>query len=228
MVGFQCLFTLLTNVLIVRCFGQKHQMPNALNVNIKRREPRENSGAPHLGEATLLVDERQDVERLAGDHVQGVLVVVVRDVRPGHALARVVLLLSLNTCRTKNCCSCSLAKLMHSCSKLHKDPTKTPRPPHKDPDKIKTSPGNRAFTVLAPGLVVVVVVVVVVGKPVLHKVLEAEDVQQTDALADFLAVLGQRFEHGAVDLVHHPDEQASVDGLPGTRTAQQHGDKRLI
>lgn len=25
---------------------------------------------------------------------------------------------SLNTCRTKNCCRCSLAKLMHSCSKL--------------------------------------------------------------------------------------------------------------
>ena len=63
-----------------------------------------------------------------------------------------------------------------------------------------------------------VVVVVVVDQPVLHKVLEAEDVQQADALVDLLAVLRQGFEHGRVDLVHHPDEEPAVDGLDGARS----------
>ena len=49
----------------------------------------------HLGEAALLVDECQDVERFAGQHVERALVVVVVDVRPDHALASVLLLLQL-------------------------------------------------------------------------------------------------------------------------------------
>lgn len=49
--------------------------------------------------------------------------------------------------------------------------------------------------------------------PVNNEVLETEDVQQPDGLANDVAFTGWRSIYGSIDLFYNPDKQPSIDPL---------------
>ncbi len=77
------------------------ESPNAQHINKLKL---------YLWELALLINKGNDIHRFDGNHIQGILVVGELDVLPVDIFQVVLLLLQLETWRTKNCCRFSFAK----------------------------------------------------------------------------------------------------------------------